>query len=334
MKLCKPSGKYNDCKHAKFSEGKRLGMASKYMQGGMAMEGLITNIQKCSVHDGPGIRTTVFLKGCPLKCRWCHNPETQSYNMEIMHNAEKCTLCKTCISKCSVDAISFDDALISYDPGKCTVCENCVDFCPNSCIEITGKRISPRELFSHIEKDRPFYEESGGGVTFSGGEAMTQIDFLHDAIRLCSKSQIQVAVDTCGHAPSENFERIAGLTDIFLYDIKHMDSSMHREYTGVSNELILDNLRLISKLGCKVQLRIPLIEGFNTDYKNIIETAVFAKGLGITDVSLLPYHSTGNYKYSRLGMGEALRFEKPGDEKLQNIKAIFKESGLNAKIGG
>lgn len=298
------------------------------------MEGLITNIQKCSVHDGPGIRTTVFFKGCPLECKWCHNPETQSYKTDIMHSAEKCTLCNTCISKCTAGAISFDGPSISYDSNKCTMCELCVDFCPNSCIEITGKKIKSRELLSHIEKDIPFYEESGGGVTFSGGEAMTQIDFLHEAISLCKSSHIHVAVDTCGHAPSENFEKIANLTDLFLYDIKHMDSGIHKEYTGVSNELILKNIRLLSKLGCKIQLRIPLIEGFNTGDKNINETASFAKEIGIKGVSLLSYHSIGNYKYPRLGMGDAIQFEKPSDERLQKIKSIFEEYGLNVKIGG
>ncbi|KDR96614.1 pyruvate formate lyase activating enzyme [Peptoclostridium litorale DSM 5388] len=298
------------------------------------MEGFITNIQKCSVHDGPGIRTTVFFKGCPLKCKWCHNPETQSYMPEMFHNSDTCTLCKICISKCDMGAISFDNPLISYDPQKCTMCEKCVDFCPSSCIEITGKKMSSRELLSQIEKDIPFYEESGGGATFSGGEAMTHIDFLHETISLCKDSQIHVTVDTCGYAPSESFEKIADLVDLFLYDIKHMDENIHKEYTGVSNALILHNLRLISRLGCKVQLRIPLIDGFNTDEKNIRETAFFSKELGITGVSLLPYHSIGNYKYPRLGMGVALQFEKPSDEKLQNIKIIFEEYGLNAKIGG
>lgn len=295
----------------------------------------VINIQKYSVHDGPGIRTTIFFKGCPLTCIWCHNPESQNYNSEIMFNDEKCTKCGLCESKCPSKSIIIENEHVINDYSNCKLCEKCIDFCVNNAREMVGKEYTVKELVKEIEKDRVFYEESGGGVTLSGGEVMTHADYVEELVKRCHRKGISVAVDTCGYAPFENFERILEYVDIFLYDIKLINSQYHEKYTGKPNEKILDNLRKLSEKGAKINLRIPLIEGINTDDDNIKGIIDFIKDLNISKVNLLPYHDIGKGKYKRLKMEyvEDL-MTTPSDDRLEEIKLLFEQNKYKVKIGG
>lgn len=296
---------------------------------------MVFNTQKFCVHDGPGIRTTVFLKGCPLNCIWCHNPESQSYEKEMMFSRDKCTNCGICGIKCSNDAIMTTETGLENNKEKCTLCGGCMDFCVNNAREIAGKEYKANELIKIIEKDRTFYEQSGGGVTFSGGEAMAQIDALEEIVKRCKESGISVAVDTCGYAPFSSFERILDYVDLFLYDIKLMDTDLHKKYTGKGNELIMENLVKLSERGANINLRLPLIQGINTDDKNIQSIIDFVKPLRISAVNLLPYHDIARDKYSKLSRDykqEAM--EKPSQERLEEIKKLFENNNFKVKIGG
>lgn len=296
---------------------------------------LILNIQKYSVHDGPGIRTTVFFKGCPLKCLWCHNPESQSYYKQIMYNKEKCSLCGECKKKCSNECIDIEGENIITNFEKCNFCENCVDFCVNNAREVAGKEYTVSELMKEIEKDKVFYEQSDGGVTLSGGEVMSQIDFVYDIVRQCRKKGISVAIDTCGYTSFDNFEKILEYIDVFLYDLKLINSQKHKNYTGVFNEIILKNLEKLSDKGINLNLRIPLIEGINSDDENINATLEFIKNLNISSINLLPYHEIGSDKYKKLNMNyEYSLMKKPSDERIEEIKAIFEKNKFKVKIGG
>jgi pyruvate formate lyase activating enzyme len=296
---------------------------------------LIFNIQKFSVHDGPGIRTTIFFKGCPLACQWCHNPESQSYRTEIMVNPDRCTQCGQCEQHCPEQAITWRDDNLVYDRGRCKVCGACIDYCCNNAREVVGKDYTVPELMIEIEKDRSFYEHSGGGVTLSGGEAMMQIDFVEQLIKACKDSGISVVIDTCGYAPSENFLRIVNNVDLFLYDIKLMDPDLHVRYTGQDNVLILKNLQLLSDQGAKIDLRLPLIEGVNTSDEEIQSVIDFASHLHIDSIHLLPYHDIAKGKYHKLDVkysGE--NFLIPSAERLQAIAAMFKNEHYQIMIGG
>ncbi|QXM05297.1 trans-4-hydroxy-L-proline dehydratase activase [Crassaminicella indica] len=297
-------------------------------------KGRIINIQRYCVHDGPGIRTTVFFKGCPLACWWCHNPESQRYEKEIMYNEEKCTLCKMCEKKCVVQCIRLKEHIF-YDPNQCVFCENCIDFCINNARELVGKEYTLSELMQEIEKDQIFYDESGGGVTLSGGEVMSQIEFVEELVKSCHSKGISVAIDTCGYAPFESFEKIINYTDVFLYDLKIMDPKKHEQYTGKDNKIILNNLKCLSEKGASIYLRIPLIEGINTDDENIKEMIIFTKDLNIQRVHLLPFHEIGSDKYKRLNMDYKREYlKRPSDIVLNKIKSMFEKSNFKVKIGG
>lgn len=301
----------------------------------MDSRAIITNIQKYSVHDGPGIRTTVFFKGCPLGCLWCHNPETQSFKKQLMYDEEKCTGCFLCMKGCMEEAIIAGDKKVFISMNKCRLCGRCMDFCPNSARTISGTEYTAADLAREIEKDKVFYEQSGGGVTLSGGEAMAHIDFIEELISLCSKKGISVAIDTCGHVPYEHFERINYMVQLYLYDLKHMDSEKHRLYTGIGNELILSNLKRLSEDGSVINIRIPLIEGINTDDENIKNTIIFLKDIKVHKVNLLPYHDIGKGKYSKLNMSYSdVTMKVPDDETMLKIKCEFEKSHFNVEIGG
>lgn len=296
---------------------------------------IITNIQKYSVHDGPGIRTTVFFKGCPLSCRWCHNPETQSFNQQFMYDLDKCSNCGECIRRCTEEAVYTKDKKVFTDMKKCTFCETCMDFCITGAREIVGREYSVQEILKEIEKDRRFYEESGGGVTLSGGEAMMNIDFIEELINLCNERGISVVVDTCGYAPYENFHKIKDKVQVFLYDVKLMEDKKHREYTGQGNFLILDNLRKLSQQGANINLRLPLIEGINTDEENIKAVIKMAKENNIKKINLLPYHDIGKDKYRKLNrLYEEEAMSTPSEETLNWIKDELEKNNFQVKIGG
>ncbi len=296
---------------------------------------MVFNTQKFCIHDGPGIRTTIFLKGCPLNCIWCHNPESQSYDKEMMFSEDKCTRCGICERKCSNGAIKVTQIAAQSDKQKCTLCGDCIDFCIHNAREIAGREYTVDELIKIIEKDRVFYEQSGGGVTFSGGEAMAQIDAVEAIVKKCKNRGISVAIDTCGYAPFSSFERILDYVDLFLYDIKLMDTNLHKKYTGKDNELIMDNLVKLSERGANINLRMPLIQGINADDENIQSIMNFIKPLRISQVNLLPYHDIARDKYSRLNREykqEAM--EKPSQERLGEIKSLFEKNQYKVKIGG
>lgn len=301
----------------------------------------VTNIQKFSIHDGDGIRTTVFFKGCPLKCRWCHNPETQRYEKELQYDASKCTGCGSCIAACPEHAIAPDPRthLPVTDPEKCVQCERCTIYCPNALREIVGRDYTAQELVKEVKKDIMFYEDSGGGVTLSGGEVMAMdIDYILDIAERLKKEDITLTIDTCGFAPWEKFEKLLPYTDTFLYDIKMMDPEKHREYTGVDNRLILDNLKKLASRGARIYIRIPTIRGLSGTAANMQETIDFLKDNSISParVNLLPYHDTGSHKYAKVGMAyEGAALEKPTDEEMNEYVRMFKAAGFtDTRIGG
>lgn len=297
--------------------------------------GTIINIQKYSIHDGPGIRTTVFLKGCPLKCWWCHNPESQSYKEEIMFFEERCTKCKVCEEKCQQQAIRINGSFPIVNQKKCILCGECANFCPNNAREYVGKNITVSDLMKEIQKDEIFYEESGGGVTFSGGEPMMQIDFLNEVLKSCKDMDIHTAVDTSGYTNWKNFNKIIDKVDLFLYDLKLMNNEKHLKYIGVPNNSILENLKKLSDIGANIFIRMPIIAGINDDNEHINESIKFLSNLNIIQINLLPYHKMGMDKYKRLEIDYNLSgIEKPTDERMIEISNEFKSSGMKIKIGG
>jgi pyruvate formate lyase activating enzyme len=298
--------------------------------------GLVFDIQRFSLHDGPGIRTTVFLLGCPLSCWWCHNPESQGKVPQLLYGAERCLGCQSCVAACPEHALTATEDGIHTDGDLCKRCWTCTTVCPTTCRETTGRPMTVAEVMTEIEKDRVFYEESGGGVTFSGGEPLMQPDFLLDLLRACGDRGIHRAVDTAGVAREEILCGIAGETELFLYDLKLMDASRHHETTGAENDLILTNLEHLAAMGCEINVRIPIIAGINDDDENIDSAGAFLSSLSAeTSVSLLPFHESARDKHRK--------FDKPwrldgaqavSDERMQDISSRIEEFGLNVRIGG
>ena len=300
----------------------------------------ITNIQKFSIHDGDGIRTTVFFKGCPLKCEWCHNPETQRFEKEMQVDREKCTGCGTCASVCPNGAVRMtEDHRPSWDPKACTFCGKCENFCPAGVREIVGREYTVKELTKELMKDQMFYEESGGGVTFSGGEVMSMdMDFILAMAKELKRQDVTLTIDTCGYVPYERFEKILPYVNTFLYDVKVMDPELHKKYMGTDNKLILENLIRLSQDGARIYIRIPTIKEVNGNEQNMKETIAFLKEHDIhpAGVNLLPYHDTGSGKYAKLGMEyKGTDLHAPDKEEMEALAALFVNAGFtNTKIGG
>ncbi len=300
----------------------------------------ITNIQKFSIHDGDGIRTTVFFKGCPLKCEWCHNPETQRFEKEMQVDREKCTGCGTCASVCPNGAVRMtEDHWPSWDPKACTFCGKCENFCPAGVREIVGLEYTVKELTKELMKDQMFYEESGGGVTFSGGEVMSMdMDFILAMAKELKRQDVTLTIDTCGYVPYERFEKILPYVNTFLYDVKVMDPELHKKYMGTDNKLILENLIRLSQDGARIYIRIPTIKEVNGNEENMKETIAFLKEHDIhpAGVNLLPYHDTGSGKYAKLDMEyKGTDLHAPDKEEMEALAALFVNAGFtNTKIGG
>jgi pyruvate formate lyase activating enzyme len=302
----------------------------------MNVSGHIFSIKQFSTHDGPHIRTTVFFKGCPLGCWWCHNPEGLTDGVEMVFNRENCIRCGDCIANCPQQALVFSSKGVERDLHSCTRCGNCSEICPACAHEVTGWKTTTREVMEQIEKDTPFYDQSGGGVTFSGGEPMSQPEFLLSLLKECGNLSIHRAVDTSLYVPTKSVSEIAAQTDLFLCDIKHMDSRLHKHYTGVGNELILNNIRLLLNQGSAMRMRIPLIPGINDDDKNLQDTAAFISDTAYgSTIDLLPYHRAARAKYNKLSV------PYPGNEissvdnrRIAHAVALFNKFGLTVQVGG
>jgi pyruvate formate lyase activating enzyme len=302
---------------------------------GGARQGLIFDLKKYSINDGPGIRTTVFFKGCPLRCSWCHNPEGQSFAPEVMIRASRCLAdCSECVTACPKEAVIKTAGVPVVDRRRCDACGKCADACPAEAVEIVGRRLSSAQLLREIEKDRIFQDQSGGGVTFSGGEPLSQPDFLSEILDYCRRKEIHTTVDTCGFAPTAVLEQIALKTDLFLYDLKLIDEERHRAYTGESNALILENLKRLAAMGKKTIVRLPLVPGVNDDEENIREMARFLGSLGsVNEISLLPYHKLGRDKYKGLEKRAEEEFTPPSAECLERIKKDLEQHGFRVSLG-
>ncbi len=273
--------------------------------------GMIFDIKRYAINDGPGIRTAVFLKGCPLDCWWCHNPEGKSASPQLMFRDNRCKACKECLTVCPTGAISWDDGP-GIDWNRCDSCGKCADSCYAGALEMVGREITVHQLVEEIRRDIPFYDQSGGGVTFTGGEPMQQREFLKQALSECKRSNIHTAVDTCGYAPWESFDALLHLVDLFLFDVKLINPDLHREYTSLPNQMILENLQKLSVAGARIIVRVPFIPGINDDLENQDAIRAFLAELPhLEQVELMPYHETGVAKYKALGMEYMLAGTQP-----------------------
>ena len=297
---------------------------------------LVFHVQKYSIHDGPGIRTTVFLKGCPLCCAWCHNPESQLARPEVVVVENRCAGCGECRRACPFGQSAPGQGPMATDAAQCLLCGQCAEACPTGARHIIGQRRTIPEIMEAVLQDRVFYEESGGGVTFSGGEPLTQPAFLKSLLEACRAEGLRTAVDTCGFACTDVLLEVAGLSNLVLYDLKLMDDARHRQYTGVSNGPILANLRALARAHQNIWLRVPVIPGINDREEDWRAAAAFAAGLpGLRQVNLLPYHNLGLFKSRRRSHPETLEnAATPGPEQMERAAEFFRQCGLDVKFGG
>jgi len=300
------------------------------------LTGSIFAIKKYSIHDGPGIRTTIFFKGCPLTCWWCHNPEGLGPDREIIIWPQRCIQCGECIKSCPQHAVLRSDSFYRIDKEKCIIDGVCAESCPANAREVVGKEISVTSLLEEIEKDTIFYDESGGGVTFSGGEPFFQPRFLLELLKQCRYRKIDNVVDTCGYVDTHTLLEVAEFVDLFLYDLKFIDDNKHKQYTGVSNKLILSNLRTMVKFKKSVIVRIPVIPGINDDSENINQTGQFIDSLKtVKQVDLLPFHEFSTEKYRRLDKAyQLIEMKSLPDHRMQEIKCELEKYNFEICIGG
>lgn len=298
----------------------------------MEQKGIIFNIQKFSIHDGPGVRTNVFLKGCPLRCRWCSNPESQVYRPQILYHSTECVHCGKCAASCPEGAVSLDAGKnVHIDFAKCRGCLTCVHACPKRALSCEGETRMVDEVFKICMQDADFYEESGGGVTISGGEGMMQPDFVEALIQRLKDEGVHTAIETTGCVSSEIFQRLAPRFDLLLFDVKHWDSHKHKAGTGVGNGQIIQNLRWGCEQGMHILPRIPVIPGFNADLEDAEGIAVLLRGMGFKQAQLLPFHQMGERKYEFLNR----TYELTGvtalhPEDLAGYRQAFLNAGVEA----
>lgn len=298
--------------------------------------GIIFDIKRYAIHDGPGIRTTVFMKGCPLACRWCHNPEGIHPAPFWTYRKDRCIRCGACVENCPQQALALEVQGIVSSGALCSRCFTCTEICPAEARQKVGRKVTAQELLGEIKKDIPFFDTSGGGVTFSGGEPLMQAEFLIASLKMCGGEHIHRVVDTTGHIDSETLMAVAAHTDLFLYDLKMMDSAKHEKYTGVTNRLILDNLKQLTRQGAGLIIRLPLIPGVNDDADNLDQTGAFLSRLqGIKKLDLLPYHDFQKSKYNRFGVDACgVDTKPPSGEMLSRVRKHLEGFGLEVSIGG
>ncbi len=296
-------------------------------------EGIIFNIQRYSIHDGPGIRTTVFLKGCPLKCKWCSNPESINPFPELFLRRDRCDHCEQCIEACTPNAIFFDDDLIQINRNHCNLCMNCVEICSLDVIQRTGKKVSVHEVTTEVLKDELFYNNSGGGVTISGGEPLYQIDFTLQLLKEFKKKALHTTLDTTGYANGEDFEKILPYTDLILFDIKHLNSEKHKKETGIPNEIILENFQRCLTNNKNIWIRVPVIPNFNDSIVYMQELAKFLSNKQIEKISLLKYHEWGKHKYKYLDRNYPLEnTEFISENRILEFKDLLETYGLKVTL--
>lgn len=299
---------------------------------------LVFDIKRYSIKDGPGIRVTVFFKGCPLKCDWCHNPESQSGKKQKLYSFSKCIGCGTCVEICPENALLMEaDGNIVTDISLCTLCGKCALACPTKAIEMSGRKETVESIMKIIRKETIQMDTSGGGVTFSGGEPLQHPEMLGELLKQCGQEGIHRAVDTSGFAATDLIMEMAKETDLFLYDLKLMDSERHLQYTGVPNELILKNLQMLAHEGKNITIRIPLIEGVNTDEENFIQLTNFISSLpeNAQHVNLLPYHSIASVKYAKLGgVYHEGNMKEPEAGRVDYLLNMLQNAGIQASVGG
>jgi len=297
--------------------------------------GQVFDIQRFGVHDGPGIRTIVFFKACPLHCAWCSNPESQRPEPELLYTVSRCLCCGQCVAACPRQALRLDESCVVVDETACVPCDVCAAVCPARAMRIAGRLMSVDKVLAEVERDRVFYQHSAGGMTLSGGEPLSQPDFAVALLRGARERGIHTAVETSGWAEPPDASRVLTETDLILYDVKHMDSARHQAATGVPNERILRNAELASRLDVEMAVRTPVIPGFNDNSSDILAIGRFALRLGIADMHLLPYHRYGVSKYGSLrrkyGFGDAPVLAQ---EHLQALAPVLESLGLCVRIGG
>lgn len=307
---------------------------------GEGLKGLVFDVQKFAIHDGGGIRTLIFLKGCPLHCLWCSNPESLATKPEIIVVANKCIGCNKCLEVCPVDALHYGgddgDRGLMIDRERCTLCGQCAKHCYAGAINILGRYLSVPELLQIVERDRQFYDESRGGVTFSGGEPLAQPEFLSAALKELHQQGIHTAIETSSFQVWQTYAEVLEHVDLVLTDIKHMDDDQHKKLTGVSNKPILDNLCRISELGIPLKIRLPLIPGMNDSAENLEATADFVQQLSnVQSLDILPYHRLGEIKWAQLGLSYPLGDQETHSvEEIEDLTRCFRDRGINVTIGG
>jgi pyruvate formate lyase activating enzyme len=300
---------------------------------------MVFDIQRYSLHDGPGIRTIVFLKGCPLRCLWCSNPESQCRQSQVEFFHPRCQHCGRCLAACPRGAINADlEDQRRILQARCDGCDLCVQACPNEALRMVGREMRLEEVLVEVERDREYYRRSGGGITLSGGEPLAQPGFARALLQACYDRNIHTALETSGYASWKHWAALLEYLDLVLYDLKHMDSQIHRRLTGVPNEPILENARRLAALGQAMVVRLPLIPACNTDPVNVHTTARFVASLGLEEVHLMPFHQLGQDKYHRLGrdyaMAQTADLRHDGQEYLEQAIGILSTYGLQVQVGG